>query len=118
MYEGVGEGPLLAQRPFPGRNSAPLCGRDRKFSSATVPNGYPIARFKVLFSWTGCLIAELAEKAEAVAASVDTSTAKTFQQARRLVDRALDADAISNRLAVAIDKVIPTVDVDAAEGAV
>lgn len=55
-------------------------------------------------------IARLAERAETVAAGVDTSTVKTFPQARKLIDRALEANGIAAELAEAIDKVIPTVD--------
>lgn len=61
------------------------------------------------------LIASLAKRAEYVAAGVDTSTAVTFQQARKLVDLALEADGVAADLVQAIDKVIPSVDPEAAE---
>ncbi|MGC0236843.1 Eco57I restriction-modification methylase domain-containing protein [Arthrobacter sp. SD76] len=61
------------------------------------------------------VIARLAQRAETVAATVEVGGAKTFQQARRLVDAALAADGVAAELARAIDAVIPSVDPDAAE---
>lgn len=61
------------------------------------------------------LIASLAQRAESVAEGVDTSSAVTFQQARKLVDGALEDDGVAAELAKAIDKVIPRVDPLAAE---
>lgn len=58
-------------------------------------------------------IVHLAERAEAVAGAVDLSAAKTFQAARTLVDRALEADGIAAELAVAVNRILPTVDVAA-----
>ncbi|MGX9902050.1 hypothetical protein ACW0JT_23520 [Arthrobacter sp. SA17] len=61
------------------------------------------------------LIARLAQRAETVAAAVDVASAKTFQQARKLIDIALAADGVAAELVQAIGKVIPRVDTDAAE---
>lgn len=52
-------------------------------------------------------LVELIEEAEAAAAEVDTSAAKGFVQARKLVRQHLDANGIAERIERAVTKVVP-----------
>ncbi|MDQ0260485.1 methylase of polypeptide subunit release factors [Sinomonas atrocyanea] len=55
-------------------------------------------------------IATLAERAENVARGVDLTGAKTFQQARNLIDQALASNGVAVELKRSIEHVIPTVE--------
>jgi hypothetical protein len=62
------------------------------------------------------LLVNLSERAEAVAAAVDVSDAKTFQAARKLIDDALSTAGISPELETAVEALLPSVNVEALEG--
>lgn len=108
--EAILNSPVLLERVKPLQNLGLFGERDFDKYVFLVP--FP--------AWDGgnddhAAIASLAQRAETVASTVDVTSAKTFQQARKLIDLALAADGVAADLAKAIEKVIPQVDAEAAE---
>lgn len=60
-------------------------------------------------------VVRLAELAENTASGVDITGSARFQDARKLVDKALADSGLANQLAEALEKVLPVVDAAAAE---
>lgn len=60
-------------------------------------------------------VVQLSEDAELIASGVFTDEAKTFQAARKLVDKALDEAGLTQQIEFMVDKILPIVDAAAAE---